>query len=90
MGHGYYQTQRTAEAVAPQVGEFHFQAVYRKEILNMQDEALSRLKSLGKTTVPVEDEQSCFLMKKGGRRFPRRILLQGRCKQGHSLGFETG
>lgn len=37
-------------------GELHLQVVYKKKIVNTQEDALCRLQTLGDTVTPVDEE----------------------------------
>lgn len=47
------------------ITQFNFQVVYKKSILNTQDDSLSRLSTLGETSVPMEEYFPCFTIAEG-------------------------
>ena len=49
------------------LGEFDFRIEYKKGLKNTQADALSRLRTLGETTVPLEEEIPCFTMSESDR-----------------------
>lgn len=66
LDHRYFQTPWTSNDILRQ-SEFHLQVVYKKGSWNTQEDALSRLSTLGEMTVPTDEEIRYFTMEGGGK-----------------------